>query len=611
MTKARLSSLELLKQLFALLQALGHRSRRQLQMLLALMLASSIADVVTVTTAVPLLAILSGQSGGRLHDLMGRIIWHLGLIGLRQRLLAVSLAFIVVVLIGTALKISCQFWSTELSSRMGSELSTKVYRSHLFQPYADQLNNRHENSKVATTINLFTNQASGTLYQSLQLILSLMLIGIMLTFGMLLNWKVTGAAILSLGSTYFLISARNKNYLRKHGRLASESAEHLNRSLEQSIYRNKEILLEGSQPRLLDHFAHHDRGMRRARSRMQFLSTYPKAIAETVILCSTVMLAFLSVHFNGGRIASVLPILGALALGAQKLLPAIQVVYSSWSRINSNSASVAKVLAMIQAPQKPSDDSGVAWTLEQKIDLLQIGFKHRRGRREMLRSISLTINKGEWVGLIGRSGSGKSTLADILMGLLPPDRGSLLVDERALYKPDEKDKSSEWRKAVSFVGSSVYLLPGTLEANLLCGLGGSIQALSPEDRRSRIREALKMADLETYVAELKDGLMTVVGSGGLTMSQGQQQRVGIARALVQCRSLLILDEATAALDPSCETRIIRRIQQRQPELTVLMISHRHRSMDHCHHCHELVHGVLRRIEKREQILSGATDSAQA
>ena len=610
MTNARLGSVEILKQLLALLQALGRRRQRQLSMLLTLMLASSIADVVTVTTAVPLLSILSGQSGGTWHDLIARISWEMGLIGMRQRLLAVSLAFIVIVLIATALKISCQFLSAELSSRMGSELSTQVYRSHLFQTYADQLSNRREGSKVATTINLFTNQASGTLYQSLQLTLSLMLIGIMLTCGMLLNWKVTGAAIMSLGSTYLLINARNQSNLRSHGRLASESAEHLNRSLEQSIHRSKEILLEGSQLRHLDAFAKHDRGMRRARSQLQFLSTYPKAVAEAVILCSTVMLAFLSVQLNGGRIANVVPVLGTLALGAQKLLPAIQMAYASWSCINSNSSSVAKVLAMIQAPT-PASDQGRGWTLEQRIDLQQIRFKHRKGRREMLRSISLRINKGEWVGLIGRSGSGKSTLADIVMGLLPPDRGSLLVDGRALYEPGNKDRSSHWRQAVSFVGSSVYLLPGTLEANLLCGLGGALQAMSPEDSRARVQEALVLADLESYVADLKDGLMTVVGSGGLNMSQGQQQRVGIARALVQGRSLLILDEATSALDSSCETRIIRRIQHRRPELTVLLISHRHRSMGHCHQCHELVHGVLRRVDSREQILSGPKDSAEA
>jgi len=610
MTKARLGSVEILQQLLALLRALGRRRRQQLSMLLALMLASSIADVVTVTTAVPLLSILSGQSGGTWHDLIARISWELGLVGMRQRLLAVSLVFIGFALIAATLKISCQFLSAELSFRMGSELSTQVYRSHLFQTYADQLSNRREGSKVATTINLFTNQASGTLYQSLQFSLSLMLISIMLTTGLLLNWKVTGAAIMSLGSTYLLINARNQRNLRAHGRLASESAEHLNRSLEQSIHRSKEILLEGSQLRHLDAFAQHDRGMRRARSQLQFLSTYPKAVAEAVILCSTVMLAFLSVQLNGGRIANVVPVLGTLALGAQKLLPAIQMAYASWSCINSNSSSVARVLEMIQAP-KPLNHQGPGWNLKQQIDLQQIGFKHRKGRREMLRSISLRIKKGEWVGLIGRSGSGKSTLADIVMGLLPPDKGSLFVDGRELYEPGKDDRSSRWRQAVSFVGSSVYLLPGTLEANLLCGLGGSLQTLSPEDSQDRMREALALADLENYVADLKDGLQTVIGSGGLNMSQGQQQRVGIARALVQCRNLLILDEATAALDSNCETRIIQRIQQRRPDLTVLLISHRHRSMVHCHHCHELVHGVLRRVNNRERILSGPTDSAPA
>ena len=111
-------------------------------------------------------------------------------------------------------------------------------------------------------------------------------------------------------------------------------------------------------------------------------------------------------QLNGGRIANVVPVLGTLALGAQKLLPAIQMAYASWSCINSNSSSVAKVLEMIQAPRQ-AQQQGSGWRLDHHIDLQQIGFKHRKGRREMLRSISLRVNKGEWVGLIGRSGSGK------------------------------------------------------------------------------------------------------------------------------------------------------------------------------------------------------------
>ena len=128
MTKARLSSVEILKQLIALLRVLGNRRRQQLSILLTFMLASSIAVVVTVATAVPLLSILSGQSGGTVHDLIARFSWEMGLIGMRQRLLAVSLAFVAFVLIATALKITCQFLSAELSSRMGSELSSLIYQ---------------------------------------------------------------------------------------------------------------------------------------------------------------------------------------------------------------------------------------------------------------------------------------------------------------------------------------------------------------------------------------------------------------------------------------------------------------------------------------------------
>jgi len=591
---ARLSTREILKQLLALLQELSARKQHQLITLLSLMLASSLADVITVATAVPLLSILSGQSGGKLHALIARLGWELGLVSMRQRLLAVSMVFILFVLIATALKVTCQYWSAELACRMGTELSTKVYRSHLFQAYADQLNSRREDSKIAASITLFTNQASGTLYQAMQLTLSSMLICIMLIAGLILSWKVTGAAVGTISLTYLIINKRNQHRLRTHGINASRSAEYLHRSLEQSVLRAKEIMLEGSQQRHLESFMKHDRGMRQGRSQLQFLSTYPKSIAEAVILCSTVILAILSVQLHGGRIANGVPTLGTLALAAQKLLPAIQMAYASWAGINSNAASVTTVLELIEASPVVVP-LGQGWTITRSVELDQVGFQHRKGRREMLRRISLQLNRGDWVGVIGRSGSGKSTLADILMGLLPPDRGMLRVDGRSVYGTAENDHSSDWRQSVSFVGSAVYLLPGTLEANLLCGLGGAIQTLSPEEHLGMIRESLFLADLENYIRELPAGLDTLIGSGGLMMSHGQQQRIGIARALVQNRTLLILDEATAALDSNCEERIIRRIRQRRPELTVLLISHRRSSVRHCSRCYELNHGVLQSL----------------
>jgi ABC-type multidrug transport system fused ATPase/permease subunit len=581
-----------LSQLLALYAEIGPKRRRQLGSLLLLMVGSSLAEVVTLAAAIPFLALVSGQSGGMGHKFFAQIAWELGLTGVRQRLLAITLAFSAIVLIATALRATCQYVSARLAAAIGTELSTRVYASHLLQPYPEQVAQRRESSRLVANITIFTNQASGTIYQSLQLLLSLFLALSLLIAGFFVNSAITLSAILVVGLTYGFVNIFTMPRLKHYGKVTSESTRLLTRTLEEAIQRSKSIILDGSQQAQLKQFRHLDQAMRRGRARIQFLSTYPKTVAEGVILISIVIVAYWSVSASGERINTLIPLLGTLALGAQKLLPAIQLAYASWAGISSNAPAVDQVLSMLSSP--PTHQRSLEpLPFRQNLELSHISYGYHGRKKVILNDITLRVNSGEWIGLIGPSGSGKSTLADILMGLLPPDQGRVAVDGHSIHDKDKLQALDQrWQRSIGYVSNSVYLLPGSIFDNIHCNLD---RTTCSDSSLNDVQKAAELAVLDDFIATLPDGYLTRIGSGGLAISHGQRQRIGLARALYQNRPLVVLDEATAALDLDTEARMVMRLKTLQPALTVILITHRLETLRHCTKVFRLEAGQLHAV----------------
>ena len=572
-------------QLRALYREIGSGRRQQLVKLLALMLTSSLAEVITLAAAVPFLAIISGQPGGAGHQLFASLAWGLGFTGMRQRLLLITLSFASMVLVATGLRLACQHLSARLAADIGTELSSRIYASHLLQPYPEQLVQRREGSRLVANITIFANQASGTIYQLLQLLLALFLVLGLLGAGLIADWRVTLVAITVVGLTYGLVNTTNLPRLRRHGRETSQSTQLLSRTLEEAVHRSKSMILDGSASAQLDQFRLLDQTMRRGRSRVQFLSTYPKILAEGIILIAIAAVAFWSVMRSGDRINTLIPLLGTLALGAQKLLPAMQMVYASWAGITSNAPAVEQVLSMMAAaPQQLKPVTPLP--LRQALQLEHVRYRHRRGRRRVLEDIALTITAGEVVGLIGPSGSGKSTLADILMGLLPPQQGTVSVDGASLHTEEPGAcLAQRWQRSIAYVANPVYLLPASVADNIHCRVDSPAAI-------ERVRWAAVVAALASFIDSLPEGYDTRIGSGGLAISHGQRQRIGLARALYQQRPVLVLDEATAALDLDTEGFIMTQLRQLSPALTVVLITHRRESLVHCDRVFRLHQGQL-------------------
>jgi ATP-binding cassette subfamily B protein len=269
---------------------------------------------------------------------------------------------------------------------------------------------------------------------------------------------------------------------------------------------------------------------------------------------------------TGRPALQVLPSLALLALAAQRLLPLSQQIWTGWASLTAAEPLLASLLELLEWPE-PLDPAPAAplrsW---RRVALEAVRFAHEPGAAPLLCNFNLDLARGEWLGLTGPSGAGKSTVVDLLLGLLTPEAGRLSVDGQPLEPGSERLR--RWQASLAHVGSVVPLQAGDVALNVRSG--ATAAGLAPA-------ELTALAELTGLTALLQ----RPVGETGRSLSGGQRQRLGLARALAAPLTLLVLDEATACLDGEAEAAILRRLRQRQPDLAVLLVSHREASLKLC------------------------------
>ena len=253
-----------------------------------------------------------------------------------------------------------------------------------------------------------------------------------------------------------------------------------------------------------------------------------------------------------GSGVAVIPLLGALALGAQRLLPALQQVYHNWSSLKSCIADLAGVLAMLNQPLPSQVSVSEPLPMRKGIRLQGVHFRYGVEQPEVLQGLDLEIHRGERIGLIGSTGSGKSTMVDLLMGLLTPTAGKVLVDGTDLHDPAQPQRLAAWRAAIAHVPQSIYLADSSIAENIAFGVPRQQIDLA------RVKQAAAQAQIASFIEGSSEGYQSFVGERGIRLSGGQRQRIGIARALYKQARVLVFDEATSALDTGTEEAVMVR-----------------------------------------------------
>jgi len=583
---------KLLRQLWA---HLGRRRRLQLGVLLVVMLASSAAEVLSLAAVLPFLAVLANPEGLWNQPLVQPWALRLGIASAGALLLPITVAFAVAALAAGAIRLLNLWLNGRLAAAIGSDLSCEAYRRTLYQPYAVHL--ARNSSELIASISTDVNRVIYQVLNPLLLLLSSGLIAFSLVFALLaIDWTIAVGVGLVVGLVYAVAMASSRRPLHRLGQRQVVLNRQLIQALQEGLGAIRDVLLDGSQPFYAATYRQADQPLRRVQADANFLSAYPRLVLEPVGMALIAVMGLVLVSQQG--VGKALPLLGALALGAQRLLPVMQKVYEGWAQSRNAKDSLATVLRLIAQPMPigASQPGAHPMSLQQGICFEAVRFAYGPHLPEVLMGIDLEIRKGERIGIIGSTGSGKSTTLDLLMALSLPTAGRILVDGVDLHDPAHPERLMAWRSTIAHVPQSIYLADSSIAENIAFGLS------SGQIDMGLVKRAAEQAQIAGFIEGSPDGYSSFVGERGIRLSGGQRQRIGIARALYKQAQVLVFDEATSALDSQTEEAVMKAIEGLSQELTIVMIAHRLGTVARCDRLIELERGSVKRNGSVEQVI---------
>ncbi len=576
------TTINLLKHLW---RHISRRRRGQFGILLVLMLLASFAEILSIGAVLPFLWVLTAPERIFEHAAAQPIIHVFGLTKPAQLLLPLTIAFAVAALIAGSLRLLLLWVSTRLSFATGADLSLSIYRRTLYQPYTV-----HCSRNSSDLISGISGKANGVIYNIIVPTLTLisssfMLITILMAL-LAVEPVIALVAFGGFGLIYvFIISLTRKQLLFDSRCIARESSQVI-KSLQEGLGGIRDVLIDGSQATYCQIYSRADLHLRRAQGNNLFVSSSPRYGMEALGMVLISVLAY-SLAKESDGISKAIPILGALALSAQRLLPVLQQAYGSWAQINGGQASLIDTLELLDQPLPCYIDQLVSQPLPFKsnISINQLTFRYSPETPYVLNKINLTIPKGSRIGFIGATGSGKSTLLDIIMGLLQPNDGTLSIDGQHVTLSNNR----AWQAHIAHVPQVIFLADSTIEENIAFGV--------PKEYidSQRVRKVAQQAQIAKVIESWPAKYQTCVGERGIRLSGGQRQRLGIARALYKKADVIIFDEATSALDNETEQSVMEAIESLSEDLTLLIIAHRLTTLKNCTQIVELAEGCISRI----------------
>ena len=513
-----------------------------------------------------------------IHPAAAPFIRALSLTEPEQLLFPFTTIFVVGALFSGFMRLVLLWIQTRIGHAIGADFSMSIYRKTLYQPYSVHVG--RNSSEVITGV---STKATYVVHNTIMPILTICSAAVMALFVMLALLTVEPVIAISsvagFSAIYVIVTFGTKKSLKRDSLRVNQETNQVVKAIQEGLGSIRDVLINGTQATYCEIFRNSDLPLRRALANIAILSAIPRPVIEGLGTILIAVLAY-SLAVSSAGIAGAIPILGALALGAQRLLPILQQAYSAWTVMQGGQASLIETLKLLdQTLPEYADTAPMAEIpFVSEINLKNISFRYEENAPLVLKQgFNMTIPKGSRVGLIGITGSGKSTVLDIVMGLLWPTSGCLEVDGEKITEKNCRG----WQSRIAHVPQSIFLADTSILENIAFGIP------TDEIDHARVRLAAQKAQIAKSIESWDQGYHTKVGERGVKLSGGQRQRIGIARALYKNADVIVFDEATSALDNLTESAVMEVLEGLGNELTLVIVAHRLTTLRICTQVFEL------------------------
>lgn len=566
--------IDVFKKLMALFE---ERERRRFYVLICLMVLVAFAEVSGISTFLILLRVLSDPATIFDNQYLNWVYEGLGFSEVFYFQIFMASMVLLILMISLVIKAGGNYAIIRFSTMRGFTLSSRLLQAYLHQPYTWFLerNSADVSKSVLAEVQNLINQI---VIPGSRLLSNIILAATIIAFLLLVDPGVAIVSALLLGGAYAAIYMKLRVKLLVLGEEVLAANKERFRLTQEATGGFKEVKLLGLEDIYVSGFRKPAKRLARSVALAQVINQLPRFALEALTFAVLLSVILFMIFRNNGDITAAIPILGVFAISVMRLLPALQQIYSAISQIRNAKPVLDHVYedyadAMKHKADEPTNAGGTdKLPLEREIELRNIEFGYAKSHKRAINNLNLTLPAFTTMGIVGGTGSGKTTVADLILGLLRPDSGDIQVDGVTL----DRDNMHAWRRSLGYVPQSIYLTDATIAQNIAFGV--------PKEAidMAAVESAAKTAVLHDFVMkELPEQYDTVVGERGVRLSGGQRQRIGIARAMYHDPSLLILDEATAALDNLTESAVMEAVQNIRNDKTIIMIAHRLSTVRKC------------------------------
>jgi len=528
-------------------------------------------EALSISAVLPFIGVLSSPEKVFTLTSAQFFIRFLGIKTPEELLFPFTLSFCLLIFVGIALRLVLLWAQNKLGYATSAAFSSSIYIRTLYQPYSV-----HVSRNSSEVISGITNKANAILTYLItplmNLVSSSVTISAIIITLFTINPYVALSAFLGFGLLYASIILLVKKQLTTNSIVLSRESVQMIKALQEGLGGIRDVLIDGTQETYGRIFNSAQGKYNKSSANNQIVGNSPRLIVEFLGILFICIIAYQLV-LKGDGFVSAIPTLAALALGAQRLLPALQNFYFNWTSLRAGQDSVEDGLEFLEQPfpEHALKMNPEPIRFKKYIQLEDLSFRYNNKGAMVLKNINLTLEKGKRYGFVGTTGCGKSTLLDVIMGLLVPTKGYLKIDDNII----DNQNYRSWQVILAHVPQAIYLSDTSLAENIAFGVEPN------KIDMNRVREAAQKAQIAETIEALPQKYDTFVGERGVRLSGGQRQRIGIARALYKNAQVIVFDEATSALDNDTELAVMEGIEQLADDLTILIVAHRVSTLKRC------------------------------